>query len=233
MKNFSHSTAPQSANARQAEAHRQAGLHAQRARRWDVAALEFERALSLAPADSLMWLNAARSRMQQGAWDAALEAATRAFELDRADPVACRLLGELQLQMTRPEDAIATFAQLSPEAPRDHEYHNSVGNALFQARRPREAIDAFFRALALKVDAPLVHYRLGLCFMDMAMAHESAECFRTAIALDDGVVRALALSLVLHEGRQACDWEHNDTDTRALLDAIDRKSTRLNSSHRP
>jgi predicted O-linked N-acetylglucosamine transferase (SPINDLY family) len=220
MKNFSTHAAPQSAKARQAEVHRQAGLHAQRARRWDVAALEFEHAVSLAPGDSLMWLNAARSRIQLGQADTALEASRRAFDLDRASPVACRMLGELQLQLARPDDAVATFQQLAADAPRDHEHYNSLGNALFQARRPREAVDAFFQALTLKVDAPLVHYRLGLCFMDMAMAHESAECFRTAIALDDGVIRALALSLVLHESRQACNWEHDAADTRALLDAI-------------
>src|SRR5471030_1192331 len=134
MKNFSTHAAPQSAGARQAEAHRQAGLQAQRARRWDVAALEFEHAVSLAPADSLMWLNAARSRLQLGQADASLEASQRAFELDRTSPVACRMLGELQLQMARPEDAVTTFQQLSPDAPRDHEYYNSLGNALFQSR---------------------------------------------------------------------------------------------------
>ncbi|MET0384044.1 MAG: tetratricopeptide repeat protein, partial [Burkholderiaceae bacterium] len=198
----------------------QAGLQAQRARRWDAAAAEFERAVGLAPGDSLMWLNAARSRMQLGQFDSALEAALRAFELDRASPVACRMAGELLLQKSRPDDALAAYAALAPDAPRDHEFHNAMGNALFQARRPQEAIDAFFKALALKVDAPLVHYRLGLCFMDLAMAQESAECFRTAIALDDGVIRALALSLVLHESRQACNWENDAADTRALLDAI-------------
>ena len=220
MKNFSTHAAPPSASALRAEAHRQAGLHAQRARRWDDAALEFERAVSLAPADSLMWLNAARARMQIAQYDSALAAALRAFELDRASPVACRMAAELQLQLAKPQDALATYALLSPDAPRDHEFHNAMGNALFLARRPREAVDAFFKALALKVDAPLVHYRLGLCFMDLHMAQESAECFRTAIALDDGVIRALALSLVLHESRQACNWENNAADTRALLDAI-------------
>ena len=40
-----------------------------------------------------------------------------------------------------------------------------------------------YRALALKVDAPLVHYRLGLCFMDLGLPRESTECFRTAISL--------------------------------------------------
>jgi predicted O-linked N-acetylglucosamine transferase (SPINDLY family) len=220
MKNFPTPAAHPSSSARQAEAHRQAGLQAQRARSWDTAAREFERAASLAPGDALMWLNVARGRMQLGRYDGALEAARRAFDLDRASPVACRLLGELQLQMARPADALATLQQLAPETPRDHEHYNSLGNALFLARQPREAVDAFFKALALKVDAPLVHYRLGLCFMDMHMAQESAECFRTAIALDNGAVRALALSLVLHESRQACNWEHDAADTRALLEAI-------------
>jgi predicted O-linked N-acetylglucosamine transferase (SPINDLY family) len=220
MKNFSNHAVPQTATARRAEAHRQAGLQAQRARRWDAAALEFEQAVSLAPADSLMWLNAARARIQLGQADAALAAARQAFDLDRASPVACRMLAELLLQLVRPADAVAALQQLSPDAPRDHEHWNSLGNALFLARRPREAVDAFFQALTLKVDAPLVHYRLGLCFMDMAMAHESAECFRTAIALDDGAIRALALSLVVHESRQACNWANDAADTRALLDAI-------------
>ena len=37
------------ARARRAEAHRQAGLHAARAQRWDAAAVEFERATHHAP----------------------------------------------------------------------------------------------------------------------------------------------------------------------------------------
>src|ERR1700679_2125143 len=120
MKNFPTQATLPSANARRAEAHRQAGIKAQRARRWDVAALEFERALSLAPADALMWLNAARARVQIGQADAAIEAAQRAFELDRASPVACRMLAELQVQVSRPADAVETLRGLSPEAPRDH-----------------------------------------------------------------------------------------------------------------
>ena len=54
MKNLSSQGAsqPGSVNARRAEAHRQAGLQAQRARRWDAAAQEFEHAVDLTPADS-------------------------------------------------------------------------------------------------------------------------------------------------------------------------------------
>ncbi len=221
MKNFSTRGGQPSARAQRAEAHRQAGLHAQRALRWDTAALEFERAADLAPSDALMWLNLARSRMHLGQAESALEAAQHSFELDRSSPVACRMAAELQLQMARPADALATFERLAPDAPRDHDFHNAHGNALFQTRHPREAVEIYFKALALKVDAPLVHYRLGLCFMDMAMSQEAAECFRTAISLDDGAVRALALSLVVHESRQACDWTRVAADTRALLDAVE------------
>src|SRR5579862_1646963 len=104
MKNLSShgGQASASARAQRAEAHRQAGLHAQRARRWDAAAQEFERATELTPADALMWMNLSRSRMQLGLHVQALDAAQRAFELDRGSPVACRMAAELQLQMARP-----------------------------------------------------------------------------------------------------------------------------------
>jgi predicted O-linked N-acetylglucosamine transferase (SPINDLY family) len=221
MKNFSTPAGPASASARRAEAHRQAGLHAQRSKQWDAAAQEFERAAGLAPADALMWLNLGRSRMQLGQHEAALAAALRAFELDRTSALACRMAAELQLQMARPADALASFEALAADAPRDHDFHAAHGNALFQMRRPRDAVDVFFKALALKVDAPLVHYRLGLSFMDLGLPRESAECFRTAISLDQGAVRALALSLIVHESRQACDWSRIEADTHALLEAVD------------
>ena len=208
--------------ARRAEAHRQAGLHAHRARRWDEAALEFERATVLAPADALMWMNLARTRMAQGQYTAALEAAQRACELDRTSPVACRMVADLALQMARPADALRALQGLAGDAPRDHDYYNALGNALFQTRQPREAVDAYFKALSLKVDSAIVHYRLGLCFMDMAMDLEAAQCFRTAISLDDGSTRALALSLVVQTNRQACEWSQDAADTRALLEAVDR-----------
>ena len=211
-----------SSNARRAESHRQAGVLAHRAQRWDTAVQEFERATELAPRDALMWINLARSRMALGQHVLALEAAQRACELDPASAVACRIAAELALQMARPADALRVLEALSEDAPRDHDYYNALGNALFQTRNPRKAVDAYFQALTLKVDSALVHYRLGLCFMDMSMDFEAAQCFRTAISLDDGSTRALALSLLVQTNRQACDWSQDAGDTRALLEAVDR-----------
>ena len=139
MKNFSSGASSHgSSNARRAEAHRQAGLHAQRARHWTAAAQEFERATDLTPDDWLMWVNLARSRMELGQHVAALEAAERSFALNAANPVACRMAAELQLQMSRPDDALRILQALSEDAPRDHDYYNALGNALFQTRDPQE-----------------------------------------------------------------------------------------------
>jgi len=219
MKN---SSSFESHSARRAESHRQAGVLAHRAKRWDAAVQEFERATELAPADALMWINLARSRMALAQHVPALEAAQRACELDPASPLACRIAAELALQMARPADALRVLEALSEDAPRDHDYYNALGNALFQTRNPRKAVDAYFQALTLKVDSAIVHYRLGLCFMDLAMDLEAAQCFRTAISLDDGSTRALALSLVVQTNRQACEWQQDADDTHALLEAVDR-----------
>jgi len=224
MKNFSPANAPGhgSPNARRAEAHRQAGLHAQRARRWNAAAQEFEHATDLTPDDWLMWVNLARSRMELGLHVAALEAAERSFTLNDANPVACRMAAELQLQMSRPDDALRTLRALSQDVPRDHDYYNALGNALFQTRDAQAAVEAFFKALAIKIDSAIVHYRLGLCFMDLHMDLEASECFRTAISLGDDSTSALALSLLVQESRQTCDWQNVEADTQALLAAVDR-----------
>jgi predicted O-linked N-acetylglucosamine transferase (SPINDLY family) len=205
-----------------AEHHRQAGLKALRARHWPEAIEAFEHAAQLAPQDSLMWLNLSRAQLGAGGQLAAATAsARRAFDTDRASPLSCRLLADCLLQQSKAAEAAGVFDSLAPQAPRDHDWYNACGNAMFLARRLQDAVSAFFQALALKMDAPLVHYRLGLSFMDLEMKREATECFRTAIALNDPHVTALALSLLVHEARQTCDWQHDAADTAALLAAVE------------
>ena len=210
-------------NARErAERHRQAGMKAMQARQWAAALGEFERGATLSPRDALMQLNLARARMQTGRLADAIAAASEAVRLDPASPLACRLLGDYLLQQNHPAEAAAVFDAYPADAPRDHDWHNAQGNACFHAHRLQDAVGAFFQALSLKIDAPLVHYRLGLTFKDLNMVREATECFRTAISLDDGPVRALALSLLVHESRQTCDWSQDAEDTAMLLAALDR-----------
>lgn len=213
-------------NTRQrAEAHRQAGLKAMQARAWVQARSEFERAAQLAPQDGLMWMNLARAQLQTNDLGPATDAAQQALKVNPRDPLACRLVAECLGRTHRFEEAALVFDRFPADAPRDHDWHNAHGNALFQSRRLQDAVGAFFQALALKIDAPLAHYRLGLCFKDMDMVAEATECFRTVVTLDKGSTRALALSLLVHEGRQSCDWSRVEEDTAALLAALDDTDT--------
>jgi len=207
-----------------AEQHRQAGLKALQASQWAAAVAEFQRATRFAPQDALMRLNLARAHARAGQSGPAIEAAREALRLDPASPLACRVLAEYLGQENRFDEAAAVFDAYPADAPRDFDFHNAHGNALFQAKRLQDAVGVFFQALALKIDAALVHYRLGLTFKDLAMTREATECFRTAISLDDGTVRALALSLLVFEGRQTCDWSQVDDDTAQLLAALDATS---------
>ena len=81
----------------------------------------------------------------------ALEAAQRACELDPSSAVACRIAAELALQMARPADALHVLQALSADAPRDHDYFNALGNALFQTGDPRQAVTANLARVGVKV----------------------------------------------------------------------------------
>ena len=216
-----------------ADRHWQAGKRAAAAQRWHLAAREFESAARLTPGDALVWLNGARAWLRLGELDTAMQAARRAVDLQPGSAVACRVLAECLAQRHQFDDAVQVFESLPADAARDHDLLAAHGNALFQARRPEQAVEVFFSALAQKIDSPLVHYRMGLCFKDMGMAKEASECFRTAIALDDGVVRALALSLLVHESRQACDWSTIEADTQMLLDTLDHATDAIGEQLSP
>jgi predicted O-linked N-acetylglucosamine transferase (SPINDLY family) len=203
-----------------ASKHWQSGLAHAQASRWPAAAQEFERATALSPLDAVYRLNLARALARLNRIDEAIESAQRSFELDPTSPLACRILAEYLTRQYRHAEAADCFARLSPEAPRDHDFHSAHGVALFSCGRLQEAIEVFFRSLALKIDAPLVHYRLGLTFKDLNMKEEASECFRTAVILDDGGVRAMALALLVHESAQACQWEHLAAETLALREAV-------------
>jgi predicted O-linked N-acetylglucosamine transferase (SPINDLY family) len=210
-----------------AEQHRQAGQRALQARQFAKAIEEFRHATRLAPRDALMWLNLSRAELSCGRPAEASAAAREAVAAEPGNTLACRMLADSLLQQNHAAEAAAVFDAYPPGAPRDHEWHNEHGNALFQAQRYQDAVGAFFQSLALKINAPLVHYRLGLAFLGLDLKTEAMECFRTAVALNDPLVSGLALSFLVHEGRQTADWRQVDADTAQLLAVLDQADPRV------
>jgi predicted O-linked N-acetylglucosamine transferase (SPINDLY family) len=207
--------------AARAERYRQAGLTASRAGLWAQAAQEFERATRLMPADALMWMNLSRAQLALGEPVAATKAARRAYEAEPGSALACRMLADCLLKENRPVEAAAAFDGYPATAPRDFDWHSECGVAMFYAKRYQDAVGAYFQALALRIEAALVHYRLGLAFKELGLKRESVECFRTTVALNDHAVNPLALSHMIQEQRQICDWRHVEADTAQLLARVD------------
>ncbi|OYT88082.1 MAG: hypothetical protein CFE46_06535 [Burkholderiales bacterium PBB6] len=213
------------ATLQRAERHLQAGKKALQARHWLQACTEFEQAASLHPGNPRLWLQLAGALAKAGYPERAIDHAQRAVRMAPKDDMARRLLAECLMKMNRHAEAAQVLDEQDAEAPRDFAWHDLHATALFQCKRFNDAIQASFAALSIKMDAPMVHYRLGLIFKDMNMAKESVECFRTASLLDTGSVRALALSLLVHEGRQCCEWSQIEDDTVQLLAALDSADT--------
>jgi hypothetical protein len=94
--------------------------------------------------------------------------------------------------------------------PRDSNHHVSLAVALQCCRRHDEAIRSFMDALALKIDEPTTHFRLGMSFRDLGMKAEAAECLRTAIVLGLDSSDLAARGLLAFLEREACRWAGAD-----------------------
>ncbi|NHK99910.1 O-linked N-acetylglucosamine transferase, SPINDLY family protein [Rubrivivax benzoatilyticus] len=206
-----------------ARTHWQAGAAAVKVGRWQRAAEEFERAARLAPGDALYWLNLGRARLQLGQNDAAIQAFNAVTKSTRGyDTITALTAAQCLSALHRYADAAACLDAAPAGVVRDHAYHSTHGYALFRAGRHHEAIEAYFRALSLKMDAALEHYRMGLAFKALRMPEQAAECMRTAAVLDEGAVRALALTILTHESGNACEWSRRAEETAQLREALNR-----------
>ena len=206
--------------------HWHAGRQAAAAFDWPRAIDAFQSAVALAPQDGLLHLNLARALLRASRFQEATVAAQAARALEPGNALASRILAETLVHQNRHAEAAEAFSAMPADSPPDLDLLLAHGNALILARQPMAAVEVLFKAVSLKLDCALAHYRLGLAFKDLHRSQEASECFRTAAALDDGGVRALTLSLLVHESRQACDWSTLDADTQALLDMLDRADDR-------
>lgn len=219
-----HATRHPSDTAHRARSQWQRGQVHARAGRWGPATEAFEAATRLAPRDAVYALNLARAWMHRGRLDMTEAQALRALELEPANTIACALVAHCQMETRRYDEVVATLRSLAPEAVRDHDYHYLLGRALQNAGRPREAIPAYVDALAQRIDAAVAHYQLGLCFNELDMKEEAAQCFQTALALGIGDHELGVRGLLAYFEREVCRWHSARADLSALVDAVRRLS---------
>jgi len=172
---------------------------------WPIAARWFEEAAGL-HGDPAYGLAAAHALIKAGQSD---RAARRARAIRAAQPrtaMAYALESHALLGLGRAEDAVACLRSMPADVPRDSNHHVSLAVALQCCRRHDEAIRSFMDALALKIDEPTTHFRLGMSFRDLGMKAEAAECLRTAIVLGLDSSDLAARGLLAFFEREACRW---------------------------
>jgi predicted O-linked N-acetylglucosamine transferase (SPINDLY family) len=205
---------------RQARQHWHQGQTHAKAGRWAAALRAHEAASRLVPHDPIYAINHARALLARDNLEGAAAEAHRAFALDPMNRVACELAVECLMQMNRCAEALQTLHSLSPQIPRDAAFHGKVGLALRRMGKLREAVAAFFESLSLQPDYAPMHHNLGLCFADLDMKQEAAQCFETALLLGVGTLEMAARGLACFYERSACQWKEADANLAALSKAL-------------
>ena len=189
-----------------------------KAGRWEAAVRAHEAAARLEPGDVVYALNHARALLSRGANAQAGEEALRAYRIDPASRVACQLAAECLMRQGQAGQAVDILRSLDAKVPRDTAHHAMLGNALKQLGRLHEAVAAYFESLALDPSQAQMHYNLGLCFGDLDLKREAAQCFNTTLILGAGNLDLSTRGLACFYERGGCHWEDSEKSL-ALLNA--------------
>lgn len=105
--------------------------------------------------------------------------------LDRMpdQPAANHLLGLVNLQQGKPEEAVLLISRAIRARGTDPQYFINLGVALNQLGRHAEAVEALDRALALNPRLPGALSNRGMALKGLGRHAEAAEAYRAAIAL--------------------------------------------------
>jgi predicted O-linked N-acetylglucosamine transferase (SPINDLY family) len=188
--------------------------HAQR-EHWPAAALAFEEAFRL-QADAAYAHAAAHAFIKAGRSDLALARARALRSAQPRETLAYTLESHALLQLGRAEEAVRCLRELPVGATRDHAFLTSLAVALQRCRRDQEAVAAFMELLAVKIDDPLAHFRLGMSFKDLGLKAQAAECVRTALTLGLAESQLAARGQLVFLEREACNWTAADREMATL-----------------
>ena len=183
------------------------GQAAEHQGQWTLALQAYEGCVQADPADMRGWVSQVVTALRLGDVARAESAAREAHRRMPDSALTCRLLAQCLLLQHRFDEVVAICAALPATAERDAELLAIHGQALFAAGRAQEAVHVFLRSLQLDLGNASAHYTLGLCFQRLRMPEQAVISMETALATDkNGRYRLLALSVLVHEMRQACDW---------------------------
>ena len=127
-----------------------------------AAKASFRKAISVAPAYGIGYLNLGVSLYQQGNFNEAIDNFARAIAMDRSNAELLADLGEDLMRQERWDLAILIWQIACEEWPGDANPFAYLGISLFQSGRTSEAQDSFGQALRISADNTTALFGLGL-----------------------------------------------------------------------
>lgn len=159
-------------------------VRAQQARDFSVAEAVYKRILEAAPdyADAVHFYGVLHH--QTGRSLDAVRLIRRAIELDPDDPGKHMNLGNVLLELDRPDLAMQGYRMAIVLSPGSVEARNNLGVALHVSRREDEAEEVFREAIALDPNGRDAWDNLGRLMASRGRADEAATCHARALELE-------------------------------------------------
>lgn len=190
------------------------GVQLSRNGRLSDAARMLRQAVRDDPLTALYWLNLASVANKLGLTEESLNAARRAFELDRSNILACHLAAELLRLNCRNTEMLQTLQALDPATPRDVQHHRLIGAAHIELGNWQEAAVAFLQVLSMKPSDIEAYGQLGAAMARLARYTDAAECYRTIVMLKP--TSFVAAVYAAHYAGWSCDWVNFRQDMARL-----------------
>jgi tetratricopeptide (TPR) repeat protein len=129
------------------------------------------------------WFNAALGHQRAGHLADAERACRRILSVDPGHAQTLHLLGLIEHQLGRSDDAIERIRSAIARNGRDPTFHHNLGNILRARDRPAEAMICYERALALAPNSVDTLYNLGNICQDFGQPERAIAYFQQALGL--------------------------------------------------
>jgi len=118
---------------------------------------------------------------QAGDLEAAGSTYREILRIDRAHPEALHLLGVVELQSGRHEQAAELISQAVELNPRNHIYHSNLGTSYRGLRKHDQAVSAFRQAIEINPDYGQGWYNLGHAHESCKEWEQAEHCYRECL----------------------------------------------------
>ncbi len=146
------------------------------------------------------WLSAALADQRAGRAAEAERVCRLILSIDPGHAPTLHLLGLVEHQQGRSDDAIEHIRAAIARSGRDPAFHHNLGNILLNLDRPAEAVNCYDRALALAPDSVETLYNLGNAHQQLGQPQRALAYFERALRLRPEIIELYNnLGTALHD----------------------------------